>query len=166
VSHTPRIARATLAALLLSACGEQEDATTTSLRAVTIAEQPPYAREIGSRPLRLSFEFDRAPACEPGFSFGVLIDADRDLGTGLEDAALAGIGADAQIVVSCADEQLRSSLGEVTIEGATVHIDTTVGELPSVDFRFIGFALDGERLQRIPAEPDSAAWAIIERRTP
>jgi hypothetical protein len=164
MSFATTSARATIVALLLGACGTEEEQG-TSLRMVSIAEQPPYSRDIGPRAVRLSFEFERPPACAPGFSFGLLIDADRDPATGVTDVA-EGIGADAQIVVDCVGDELHSSIGELTIDGATVHVDTTVAELPSVDFRFVGFALDGEQLQRIPAEPDSAAWAIVERRMP
>jgi len=135
-----------LTALLLGGCVKHGEPAV--LQNITLTEQP--SQNGDSLPVRLTFEFDRAPPCESLVSFGILINVDDDPATGVDDPELESFGADARIVVSCQGKQFRSEIGEVTVEGTTIHLDTTMGQLPAGAKSYIGFALHGSHTQRVP----------------
>ena len=135
-----------LTALLLGGCVKHGEPAV--LQNIIVNEQP--SQDGDAQPVRLTFEFDRAPPCESLVSFGILINVDDDPATGVDDPELQSFGADARIVVSCQGNQFRSEIGEVTVEGTTIHLDTTMGQLPASAKSYIGFALRVRAVQRVP----------------
>ncbi len=132
-------------------------------------------RRVKGRQVAIRIELAEMPECTnsaEALSYGIFIDADKDPNTGLADNQAFGrsFGVDAQAAAHCAplSGDFVSPLGPVTL-GPTargtvlLEILTRVEMLPSVDFHWLGFALEGfDQLVRVPGGNDHGHWAIFE----
>ena len=133
---------------------------------------------IKGRQAAVRIEVEEEPKCTAetlSLAYGILIDADRDTATGVhEKKALGNLGVDARVSAECdpARGEFSSRIGSVTVEEteqgtALIEILTTVDQLPSVDFDWIGYATEDGRLTRLPAgKRERGSWAIFEIRFP
>ena len=144
----------------------------------SIREVPPLDPfDVASRMIAVDLTLTASPACtgsSPFTSYGILVDADLDPGTGTTHAAFAPLGVDARISAECQQStgQFVSRAGTVVVGtpgagGETLlTITTMVSHLPAVEFGFVAFAMEGGTFTRLPAAPERAGWAIHERSLP
>jgi len=141
--------------------------------AIVTEMEPIDILTVEGRPVRFELVLADAPSCTVSTTdlrFGFFIDSDKDSATGLTDAALNDLGVDAKVEVVCdsATQTYLSSVGTATVttnmitKETTVRIDTTVDQLPSVDFHWIAYAFDNAEMGRLPDAGDHGHWAIFE----
>lgn len=148
----------------------------------TIEELPLIdSEDVAGRQVILRIEVaGPPPSCQAQAEFlayGFLIDADKNRQTGVSPRAFHPLGVDARITAEC-DPTLGTFVNPIamvdittddTTNVTTIEIPLTVDLLPSVDFHWIAFAMQGSRLIRLPGQllsddgrPDHAAWATFE----
>jgi hypothetical protein len=141
--------------------------------AIVTEMEPIDILTVDGRPVRFELVLADAPSCTVSTTdlrFGFFIDSDKNSATGLTDAALNDLGVDAKVEVKCdsTTQTYISSVGTATVttnmstNETTVRIDTTVDQLPSVDFHWIAYAFDNAEMGRLPDAGDHGHWAIFE----
>lgn len=182
--HLPRQAALAVGVLIIVAVlaawipARQGDAAAAipphlNILSAQIVETPPIDPDsAATRGVSVLIELQGAPDCasatEP-LGYGILIDSDRRSSTGAKILGDVNFGADARISAECSGSNLVSPgrTVNVTTDGATGHttveIQTTVGELPSVHFRWAPYAEQGTAFYRVQG-PIWSEWLISEMR--
>ncbi len=168
------IALLTLSPAPASAAAAPQLSSHLVIESASITELEPFDNlTVVGRPVRLEIVLGATPACTVStfdLRFGFFIDSDKSSSTGLTDSALNDLGVDAKIEVLCnsSTQTYQSSVGTVTVatDGGTgkttVQIDTTVDQLPSVDFHWIAYAFDNAEMGRLPDAGEHGHWATFE----
>lgn len=138
-----------------------------------VIEMPPIdPTDTATRQVIVRLVIEAAPDCNtsPTLVYGALIDSDRTTSTGTKITGIPNFGADARISAECVSGSLVSPgrTVNVTVDGgtgnATIDIQTTVGELPSVYFKFAPYAQEGTSLEHVTGQT-WGVWTITEKRT-
>lgn len=169
------LAAAVLAVWIPARHGDAAAAVPSHLNILSaqIVETPPIDPDsAATRGVSVLIELQGAPDCasatEP-LGYGILIDSDRKSSTGAKILGDVNFGADARISAECSGSDLVSPGRSVTVttDGVTgyttVEIQTTVGELPSVHFRWAPYAEEGSAFYRVKG-PIWSEWFISEMR--
>lgn len=143
-----------------------------------VREVPPFdPADVGSRMVSIELTLAGAPSCtgaSPFIGYGILIDADLDPNTGLTASPFDPLGVEARVSAECdqASGLFLSEIGTVVVgppgPGGEVllTITTDVASLPSVEFHWVAFAIEGATFTRLPAIPEFGGWSIQERAIP
>ncbi len=147
------------------------------LQSAVIREEPPFdPATIAARVVVVELVLAGPPTCDattPFLAYGILMDRDANPATGEGHPGYAPLGVEARVSADCdaTSGTFFSNAGTASLTNnpdgtTTVAITLTVADLPRVEFDWIAFAQEGDDLIRLPAAPDSATWAIMERSIP